>query len=104
MQQTPRAIKDKARQKLGEAKHLQSTEQNSVNAQRRLRARFGGAHGGEPVRSPDPRDEVRNQGTNIAEDELGMESSGIPTHIGTSRSNTDNKHETKKSILEEHNL
>ena len=69
----------------------------------RLKARF--THSGERVRSVADRDNaVRNQSTNIAEDELGMDSSGVPTHIGTSQSDSGHKHETKKTHQPRHNF
>ena len=91
MHETPREIRDKLAPRPdagGGSSPISpglSHEHESPDAGGRLKARF--THGGE--RSPsvvDPDDAVRNQGTSIAEDELGMDSCGLPTHVGSSLS------------------
>ena len=106
--ETPRAIRDKLGSRQGidvpNRSRQNSIEHESPDAVRHLKARF--THTGEHGQSAaDPDDAVRNQGTSIAEDELGMDSSGMPTHIGTSLSDAGHRpNETKKTHQPAHDF
>ena len=106
--ETPRAIRDKLGSRQGidvpNRSRQNSIEHESPDAVRHLKARF--THTGEHGQSAaDPDDAVRNQGTSIAEDELGIDSSGMPTHIGTSLSDAGHHpNETKKTHQPAHDF